>query len=131
VGAGARAAAGPVRRRPAPRCSLEWILLGSTLGLTETTRVFLLFTAVLWLGAGIYARGYLRDDPLRPRFELAWLLTLTGNLGLILALDVASFYASFALMTFAAYVPGRSTPANRRRGVPGASTSRWPCWAKA
>jgi hydrogenase-4 component B len=89
---------------PGPSLSLEWILLGSTLGLTETTRVFLLFTALLWLGAGIYARGYLRDDPLRPRFELAWLLTLTGNLGLILALDVATFYASFALMTFAAYV---------------------------
>jgi hydrogenase-4 component B len=89
---------------PGPTLHLEWILLGSTLGLTETTRVFLLFTALLWLGAGIYARGYLRDDPLRPRFELAWLLTLTGNLGLILALDVATFYASFALMTFAAYV---------------------------
>jgi hydrogenase-4 component B len=89
---------------PGPSLHLEWLLLGTTLGLTETTRVFLLFTALLWLGAGIYARGYLRDDPLRPRFELAWLLTLTGNLGLILALDVATFYASFALMTFAAYV---------------------------
>jgi hydrogenase-4 component B len=89
---------------PGPSLHLEWLLLGTTLGLTATTRVFLLFTALLWLGAGIYARGYLRDDPLRPRFELAWLLTLTGNLGLILALDVATFYASFALMTFAAYV---------------------------
>lgn len=82
---------------------LDWILLGATLGLTEVTRVFLLFTAVLWLGAGIHARGYLRDDPARPRFELLWLLTLTGNLLLILALDVITFYAGFALMTFAAY----------------------------
>ncbi|AHE96984.1 proton-conducting transporter transmembrane domain-containing protein [Thioalkalivibrio paradoxus] len=88
---------------PGPSVSLDWILLGTRLGLTETTRVFLLFTAVLWLGAGMYARGYLHDDPRRPRFELFWLLTLAGNLGLILALDAATFYASFALMTFAAY----------------------------
>ncbi len=82
---------------------LNWLLLGTSLGLTEVTRVFLLFTAVLWLGAGLHARGYLQDDPRRPRFELLWLLTLTGNLLLILALDVVSFYAGFALMTFAAY----------------------------
>ena len=82
---------------------LEWILLGTTLGVTEITRVFLLFTSLLWLAAGIYARGYLQDDPRRPRFELLWLLTLSGNLLLILALDVISFYAGFALMTFAAY----------------------------
>ena len=82
---------------------LDWLLLGTSLGLTEITRVFLLFTAVLWFGAGIHARGYLQDDPRRPRFELLWPLTLTGNLLLILALDVVSFYAGFALMTFAAY----------------------------
>lgn len=88
---------------PGPFVHLEWILLGTTLGVTETTRVFLLFTALLWFAAGFYARGYLRDDPCLPRFELLWLLTLAGNLLLILALDVVSFYAGFALMTFAAY----------------------------
>lgn len=82
---------------------LDWLLLGTSLGLTEITRVFLLFTAVLWLGAGIHARGYLQTDTARPRFELLWLLTFAGNLLLILALDVVSFYAGFALMTFAAY----------------------------
>lgn len=82
---------------------LDWLLLGTSLGLTGITRVFLLFTAVLWLGAGIHARGYLQKDPARSRFELLWLLTFAGNLLLILALDVVSFYAGFALMTFAAY----------------------------
>ena len=88
---------------PGATVHLNWLLLGTGLGLTEVTRVFLLFTAVLWLGAGIHARGYLQDDPQRPRFELLWLLTFSGNLLLILALDVVSFYAGFALMTFAAY----------------------------
>jgi hydrogenase-4 component B len=92
-----------VSATPDTSAHLNWLLLGATLGLTEITRVFLLFTAVLWLGAGIHARGYLHDDPQRPRFELLWLLTLTGNLLLILAQDVVTFYAGFALMTFAAY----------------------------
>ena len=103
---------------PGPVVQLDWLLLGSRFGLTDITRVFLLFTAVLWLGAGIYARGYLRGDRRRPRFELLWLLTLTGNLTLILALDVVSFYAGFALMTFAAYglVVHNGTPEARRAG---------------
>lgn len=97
---------------------LDWLLLGTSLGLTEVTRVFLLFTAALWLGAGIHARGYLRDDPRRARFELFWLLTLAGNLVLILALDIAAFYAGFALMTFAAYglVVHTGEPDARRAG---------------
>lgn len=82
---------------------LDGVLLGTLLGLTETTRVFLLFTALLWLGAGGFMLGYLRDDPQRPRLALFWLLTLFGNITLILALDVISFYAAFAWMTFAAY----------------------------
>jgi formate hydrogenlyase subunit 3/multisubunit Na+/H+ antiporter MnhD subunit len=103
---------------PGPAVQLDWVLLGSRFGLIDVTRVFLLFTAVLWLGAGIYARGYLHGDRRRPRFELLWLLTLTGNLALILALDVVSFYAGFALMTFAAYglVVHNGSPEARRAG---------------
>ena len=103
---------------PGPAVQLDWLLLGSRFGLTDVTRVFLLFTAVLWLGAGIYARGYLQGDRRRPRFELLWLLTLSGNLALILAFDVVSFYAGFALMTFAAYglVVHNGSPEARRAG---------------
>jgi formate hydrogenlyase subunit 3/multisubunit Na+/H+ antiporter MnhD subunit len=103
---------------PGPAVQLDWVLLGSRFGLTDITRVFLLFTAVLWLGAGIYARGYLHGDRRRPRFELLWLITLTGNLALILALDAISFYAGFALMTFAAYglVVHNGTVQARRAG---------------
>jgi formate hydrogenlyase subunit 3/multisubunit Na+/H+ antiporter MnhD subunit len=82
---------------------LPWLLLGTRLGLDGTSRAFLLFTAVLWLAAGPYARAYLEDDPRAPRFFAFFLATMAGNLGLVLAQDIASFYLFFALMTFAAY----------------------------
>lgn len=85
------------------RLDLPWLLLGTTLGLDDVSRVFLAASALLWLVAGIYARAYLREDRNAVRFALFWLLTLAGNVGLIIADDVASFYTFFALMTFAAY----------------------------
>jgi hydrogenase-4 component B len=82
---------------------LDGMLFGTVLGLNEINRVFLAFTAMLWLAAGFYARGYMAGDARGESFRVLWLATMSGNFGLILALDVASFYASFALMTFAAY----------------------------
>jgi hydrogenase-4 component B len=82
---------------------LDWLLFGVVLGLDELNRTFLAFTALLWLGAGLYARGHLAGDARIGQFNVLWLMTMAGNFGLILAQDVASFYASFALMTFAAY----------------------------
>ncbi len=88
---------------PGETAELSWLLFGSQLGMTETTRVFLLFTALIWFAAGIHGRGHLADGDHCERFCVFWLFTLAGNIGLILALDVALFYTSFALMTFAAY----------------------------
>lgn len=88
------------------RATIEWsaVLLGMRLGSEGTvTQVFLLFTACLWLAAGLFARAYLADDPRRARFWVFFLAALSGNLGLVLAQDVASFYFFYALMTFAAY----------------------------
>lgn len=82
---------------------LPWLLIGMKLGLDETTRVFLLFTALLWTIAGVYARYYLAGDENRHRFFAFFLLTMTGNLGLIMARDLASFYLFFSLMSFSAY----------------------------
>jgi len=82
---------------------LPWLLLGSRWGVDTTGRVFLGFTAALWLAAGIFARSYLADDPYRDRFELFWLLTMSGNLGLIVAQDMVSFLLFFTLMSFSAY----------------------------
>lgn len=79
------------------------VLTGLQLGVDDTGRVFLLFTSLIWLAAGWYARGWLADDPRRARFTAFFLLTQAGNLGACLALDAAGFYAFYALMSFAAY----------------------------
>jgi hydrogenase-4 component B len=88
---------------PGETAELSWLLFGGYLGMTDTTRVFLFFTALIWFAAGIHGRGHLSEGDHCERFCVFWLFTLAGNIGLILALDVAVFYTSFALMTFAAY----------------------------
>jgi len=81
---------------------LPWLLLGTEVGLPDDTgRLFLLFTALLWWLGGMYARAYLSEG--RGRFFAYFLLSMAGNLGLILAQDLASFYLFFALMSFASY----------------------------
>jgi len=83
--------------------NLPWLLLGGRLGVDHVGQVFLFFTAVLWLVAGIYGRNYLAGDPRRARFFAFYLLTMSGNLGLIVAQDTLSFYLFFALMSFSSY----------------------------
>lgn len=87
----------------ADRVEMPWLLLGTVLGLTETTRVFLLFTAVLWTLAALYGRSHLSGHAYSYRFFAFFLVTMTGNLGLIMARDLASFYLLFTLVSFAAY----------------------------
>jgi formate hydrogenlyase subunit 3/multisubunit Na+/H+ antiporter MnhD subunit len=82
---------------------LPWLLLGTTLGMDEVTRLFLAFTAVLWLAAGIYAAPMLRDGPHAVRFRVLFLLAMAGNLWLIVGQDLVSFYVGFSLMGLAAY----------------------------
>lgn len=100
---------------PGGSLQLPWLLIGSELGIgDETSRLFLLFTALLWWLAGLFARAYLAQQPGRKSFFLYYLLAMTGNLGLILAQDLGSFYVFFALMSFAAYglvVHERTQPA--------------------
>ena len=85
--------------------TLEWpgVLFGVTLTLDATGQVFLLFTAVLWLAASWFERGWEKGDRWAHTFEMCWMLAMAGNLGLILAADVASFYLFFAMMSFAAW----------------------------
>ena len=82
---------------------LPWVLLHLHLGLDATGQSFLLFTSLLWLCAGIYAHGYLADYPRSHHFFGFFLLTMAGNFGLVLSLDMVSFYFSFAVMSVSAY----------------------------
>lgn len=79
------------------------LLLGAQLGIDITAQVFLLFSALLWTCAGVYARAYMIDDIQASRFFAFFLTTMSGNIGLILAQDMITFYLFFALMSFAAY----------------------------
>ncbi|MCC5984733.1 MAG: NADH dehydrogenase [Rhodobacteraceae bacterium] len=81
----------------------DWFVLGLTLGLDATGRLFLIFTAALWIAAGSAARHWMREDPRATSFGVVFLMAMSGNLGLILAQDAVGFYAAFALMSFASY----------------------------
>ncbi len=95
--------------------ALDWWLLGGHWVLEGARGQLLIVTALLWLLAGAYARGYMAGEQARAvagdraatsrltRFALLWPLTLSGNLLLLVAEDIASFYLGFAVMTFAAY----------------------------
>jgi formate hydrogenlyase subunit 3/multisubunit Na+/H+ antiporter MnhD subunit len=100
---------------PGPAPDLAWILLDVHLALDPASRVLLALTAIVWLAAGVAAR------PLSARhggFVAAWLVTLAGNVGLLLAADVVTFYTCYAAMTFAAYglIVHDRTPEVRRAG---------------
>jgi formate hydrogenlyase subunit 3/multisubunit Na+/H+ antiporter MnhD subunit len=83
--------------------NLSWMLLGGSFGLDATGRVFVFLFALLWTSAGWYAQGYLKEDARRRRFWAFFLLAMSGNLGLPLALGLLDFYFFFALMSFSAY----------------------------
>ena len=96
--------------------AFPWLLLGTLVGLDPTGRVFLFFTAVLWTLAGVHARAYVATG--LHRYFFFHLVALSGNLGLIVAQDLATFYLFFALMTFSAYglVVHDGSPAAYRAG---------------
>ncbi len=83
---------------------LDDVLLGLRLGLAAEARLFLGGAAVLWLLAALHASAYLELTPRTPRFTGLFLLCMSGNLGLLVAQDVAGFYLAFAQMSLAAYV---------------------------
>jgi formate hydrogenlyase subunit 3/multisubunit Na+/H+ antiporter MnhD subunit len=98
---------------------IEWILLGASFGIDAMSRIFLLLTAALWLAGGLAASGYHRADPKRTRLFAFYLVTLAGNLGLVLAGDVISFYLFFIVMSFAGFglIIHAGTPEARRASI--------------
>jgi formate hydrogenlyase subunit 3/multisubunit Na+/H+ antiporter MnhD subunit len=86
---------------PGEPYTVTWLLLGTFAGIDSTGRLFLLFTALVWTIAGVHARAYVKTAV--HRYFFFHLLALSGNLGLVVAQDLASFYLFFALMTFSAY----------------------------
>jgi hydrogenase-4 component B len=83
------------------RLHLPWLVQHTVLELDHVGRVFLGFSSILWLASGWYARSYLDKDSIPARFHLLFLLAMAGNFALILAGDIPTFYAGFALMGLA------------------------------
>lgn len=97
----------------------QWVIdawmMGGLWELNALSRPWLAFTALLWSLAAVHAKGYFAAEQAHAqagdqaaqrrllRLSLLWPLTLLGNVLLIIAQDIASFYLGFALMTFAAY----------------------------
>ena len=81
---------------------IPWLLLGLTLQLDALGETFLMFSAVMWLVAGLYASLTMAKDPRLDRFGVFFLLACAGNLLLIVAADMVAFYLGFALMGLAA-----------------------------
>ncbi len=67
------------------------------------TRGFLLGASLLWFVSGRFASTYIAGSERRYSFWLFFLATMGGNIGVVLAQDIATFYLLYAVMTFAAY----------------------------
>lgn len=89
--------------RPVVDLEVPWFFMGGRLGLDPTGQRFLLVAALIWLTSGCFAGGYLKEDTRRHQFFFFYLLSMSGNFGLILAQDMLGFYLFFGLMSFSAY----------------------------
>ena len=83
--------------------TLPWLLLGVHLELDAVGQLFLLFSSLIWLATGVYVAFGRGADADSGSFGVYFLLAMAGNLLLIVAADMMTFYAGFALMGLSAY----------------------------
>jgi len=98
---------------------IGWLLFGVEVDAPDDlARALLLPVSLLWLAAGWFAETYIARSSHRVSFWLFFLLTCGGNVGALLARDVATFYVGYAVMTFSAYglILHDRTEAARRAG---------------
>jgi len=90
-----------------------------TLAIDAPGAMLLGAAALLWILAGAYASADLRGDPNAGRFAEWWLLTLTGSLGVFIAVDLVSFYLTYSIVSLAAYglIVHDGAPGSRRAGI--------------
>lgn len=82
---------------------LDWLLLGTDFAVSKTAATFLIFTSILWSLAGWQLIRLLARDPTQDRTIACFLFAMTGNLGLLIAQDIAAFYTFFAMMSLASW----------------------------
>ena len=81
-----------------PELVLPWLLLGSSLSLDDISRVFLLFSSVLWFAGclSLPRQG-------RRRFCGWFLITMAGNFAVLLAQDIPLFFVAYAVMSLSSF----------------------------
>lgn len=97
----------------------EPVSLGAlTFQLDVSGSMLLIAAAVLWAIAGFAVPSCFSGRPPGGRFVVCWLLTLTGSLGVFLAVDLVGFLIFYALVSLPAYglVVYDGTPLARRAG---------------
>jgi len=102
-----------------PPLVLEWAPYRLMIELDAPGAMLLGTAALLWIAAGVYAGGFLQGTPHREKFAVAWLLTLTGSLGIFLAADLSLFLLFYALVSLPAYglIVHDGTATARRAGA--------------
>lgn len=98
--------------------SFPHALMEATWRMDDLGRAFLLFTAFGWMIAGACAIPHFHGHPRKGSFVIPFLLAQSGNLLLVTAADVGTFYTGFAMMGFASWglVIHNGTPEALRAG---------------
>ena len=83
--------------------NLPWLLTGVHWQLDNISQLFLVFSSLIWLVASLYVA--FDKSPLTKRsiYRTLFVLAMSGNMLLIVAADMMSFYLGFALMGLSAY----------------------------
>jgi formate hydrogenlyase subunit 3/multisubunit Na+/H+ antiporter MnhD subunit len=82
---------------------LPWVLTGVHWQLDSISQLFLLFSAVIWLVTSLYV-VFARDAQTnRAIYRCLFMLAMSGNMLLIVAADMTSFYLGFAMMGLSTY----------------------------
>ncbi len=87
---------------PDATLQLDGVMLGASLQLDATGRVFLALTSLLWLASGLLARQRVRTDASHA-LAIFLLLAMSGSFGMALAGDGLLFFAAATLGGYALY----------------------------
>lgn len=82
---------------------LPWIMQGIHLQLDKTGHLFLLFSSLIWFISSLYLVFCRQGPEATGLYRGFFLLAFSGNMLLILAADMLSFYLGFAMMGLSAY----------------------------
>ena len=82
---------------------LPWLLTGTLWQLDSVGQMFLLYSSMIWLVAILYVALATDAVMKQPVYRCLFMLAMAGNMLLIVAAEMTSFYLGFAVMGLSAY----------------------------